>query len=126
MVQAYTPTALHVALKIQTERFNMKLSEYNFEPSTVDGIDPKLLEEAKKRGFYHSLCRWDDYFHRLILNGGSIKHPKGLCPEYKQRAVEYLKRTMRNNSIEYGDRSAVCAMILSEISIHPNDLEKQA
>ena len=124
MVQACIPTALHVALKTQTRRFNMNLSEYKFEPSTVDGIDPTLLNEAKKRGFYHSLCRWDDYFHTLILKGGSIKHPKGLCPEYKQRAVEYLKRTMRLNSIEYGDRAAVCAMILSEIAIHPNDIKE--
>jgi hypothetical protein len=100
----------------------MELKEYKFK--TVTGVDMAfptfntdkvLLEEAKKRGFYHGRTPYNDLFSRLFFSGGKLKFKEGLSDDFKQDAWSYCRSFMGSFAPKHEEKEAICAMLMSEL-----------
>jgi hypothetical protein len=81
---------------------------------TFDTI-PELLDEAERRGFDGS----DNPYHRMVstlfFEGGKVK-PKADVPEdYYKRVWAYVRAFMGSFAPKHEDKTAICALLLSEI-----------
>ena len=100
----------------------MNLQEFDFPQ--VTGVDlafptfstiPELLTEAKNRGFYNGSTKYNKLFNELFFNGGTLNFKKGLNPEFKEKALPYLRSFMGSWSPKHEEKEAICAMLLSEL-----------
>lgn len=89
------------------------------QPSFNVKADPALLAEAKKRGFYDSRCEWEQYFHHLFFNGGRLNIRDDIDETFKVGAITYLKGLMRSFEPKHEEKAAICAMLLSETCVLP-------
>ena len=92
----------------------MNLSTYTFD----DGIrtDPKLLEEAKSRGFLHGRTKYNDLVSKLFFDGGEVKWKEGLSEEFEKKGKEYFHKCIRSWDSKHEHKEAVCALLLSELA----------
>jgi len=78
------------------------------------GVDPKLLKEAKKRGYYNGHSRWNDLASQLFFFGGELKLKKDWTPN-KQRGLRYMKAFMGSWEPKHEEKEAIVALLLSEL-----------
>ena len=76
---------------------------------------PKLLEEAKSRGFYNGNTPYNKLFSTLFFRGGKIKSKGGNDELLNSEAWAYCRAFMRSFEPKHEEKEAVCAMIMSEI-----------
>lgn len=100
----------------------MDLSDYKYPTGVHAKItDENLLEEAKKRGFYKSYCKWDDFANQFLLGNGRIAF-KDAVPRTKQLVVMgFISDYLTSFTAEHAEKVAICAMVFSEFGIHPNE-----
>jgi len=93
-----------------------KLNGVDMAFSTVR-TDPKLLAEAKERGFYDGRTPHNDLFSKLFFSGGSVDFKKDVDPEFKAKAWPYCRALMSSFEPSHEDKEAVCSMLMSELLI---------
>ena len=100
----------------------MDLKKFNFpELSDVDVTFPvlktntELLDEARKKGFYNGITKYNDLFSELFFRGGKINFKKDLDENFKAKAVPYLKAFMGSFDPKHEEKEAICALLLSEL-----------
>lgn len=96
----------------------MDILNYNFpELNDMDiafgnvETDPKLLKEAKARGFYQGNTKYNKLFSNLFFNGGKLD----LKENVNIKIVRYLKAFMGSFNPKHEEKEAISALILSEI-----------
>ena len=100
----------------------MDLVTYNYPTGVLAKItDEELLDEAKKRGFYKSYCRWDDLANKFMLGEGRIAFKNSLPRAKHLVFIGFLSDYLTSFTAEHTDKVAISAMLLSEVAIHPND-----
>lgn len=93
----------------------MKITTFKFpEISMCQATDPKLLAEAKSRGFDKTTPH-GDLFSSLFFEGGSLDFKKNLDNTFKETAIPYLRSLMQSFEPKHEDKMAVCSMLLSEL-----------
>ena len=94
----------------------MDLKKFKFpKPSICLPLDKKLFNEAKKRGFLNQQTPYNELFSTLFLQGGELKFKKDVDPDFKEKAIPYLKAFMGSFEPKHEHKEAVCAMLLSEL-----------
>lgn len=96
------------------KEFKFPSASGNFGFSTLK-TDPKLLKEAKKRGFYEEKTPYNALFSELFFSGGKLNFKKDLPEDFKSSATEYLLSFMRSFEPKHEEKEAVSALILSEL-----------
>lgn len=81
----------------------------------VQQIDPKLLAEAKARGFYNGNTPYNRLFSTLFFSGGKLNFKNDLPEGFRTSATLYLKAIMGSFEPKHEEKEAVCAMLLSEL-----------
>lgn len=80
-------------------------------------IDPKLLAEAKERGFYNGDTPYNELFSSLFFFQAASYPSRRICQkEFQERATRYLKTLMGSSDLKHEEKEAVCAMLLSELA----------
>jgi hypothetical protein len=108
----------------------MDLTKFNFpELTSADktfssiGIEPKLLEEAKKRGFYNKKTPYNKLFSKIFLQDKvEIIFKRELDEYFKKGAWAYCTALMRSFAPRHQAKEAVCTMLMSELLEIPNNL----
>jgi len=77
--------------------------------------DPKLLEEAKKRGFYNGHTKYNELFSSLFYSGGKLNFKKDLSLDFREKALPYLKAFMQSFEPRHEEKEAISALLLSEL-----------
>lgn len=102
----------------------MNLEKHEFKAvSMAMPVDNVLLKEAVKRGYYNGGTKWEHYFGCLFFDGGTINLRDDKPVDFIQTALLYLKHFMASFEPKHEEKTAICALILSEICIHPDDVE---
>jgi hypothetical protein len=91
-----------------------KLTSLDIAFSSVK-TDKGLLDESIKRGFYNGRTKYNELFSSLFFKGGKIEFKKDLDEEFKNKALPYLKSFMSSFEPSHEEKSAICAMLLSEL-----------
>ena len=106
----------------------INLKEYNYPGmSAADAVFPTvntdkvLLKEAKERGFDSMSNPWNNYFSDLFFTGGEIEFQEGLDKEVKTKMWRYCRALMGSFAPKHEDKTAVCAMLMSELLVLPKD-----
>ena len=74
------------------KEFKFPSASGNFGFSTLK-TDPKLLEEAKKRGFYEEKTPYNALFSELFFSGGKLNFKKDLPEDFKSSATDFRFNT---------------------------------
>jgi hypothetical protein len=82
--------------------------------STFDS-DPKLLKEAKARGFYNGHTPYNYLFSQIFFSGGRIRFKPNADKNIVEKGWPYIRAFMRSWSPKHEEKEAICAMIMSEI-----------
>lgn len=82
--------------------------------STFDTI-PELLDEAKRRGFYSGYGPYNKLASTLFYEGGRVKFKEGIPEDFRKAAWAYVRAFMGSFAPKHEHKSAICALILSEI-----------
>lgn len=77
--------------------------------------DPRLLAEAKRRGFYCKDTPYNKLFSTLFFKGGAVKFKADVPEDFKAKAWPYLRSFMGSFSPSHEDKSAISALLLSEM-----------
>jgi hypothetical protein len=77
--------------------------------------DPKLLAEAKNRGFYNGYSEYNRLFSKLFFEGGKVQFKESIDPEFKANAWPYLRAFMGSFEPKHEEKEAICALIMSEL-----------
>ena len=100
----------------------MNIQEFKFPQLTAaDSMfstiktDQKLLAEAKDRGFYNGNTKYNDLFSNLFFNGGKLNLKKDLSPDFREKALPYLKAFMQSFEPRHEEKEAISALLLSEM-----------
>lgn len=102
----------------------MNLKKHEFGAiSMAMAVDPALLVEAKKRGFYNGGTKWERYFNDLFFGGGSVTYRQDVPADFTATTMTYLKHFMGSFEPKHEEKAAISALILSEIAIHPDAKE---
>ena len=94
-----------------------KISGIDIAFSTVR-TDPKLLAEAKERGFYNGNTAHNELFNNLF-SGGEVTFKKKLDPEFKAKAWPYCRALMSSFEPKHEEKEAICSMLMSELLVAP-------
>jgi len=79
--------------------------------------DPKLLAEAKRRGYdMNSRKPGAEMFRTLFYKGGRIKYRKDVPQEHINNVYAYLRSFMGSFAPKHEHKTAVCSMLLDEIA----------
>jgi hypothetical protein len=111
----------------------MDLKKYGFPRITSTNMAfsmiktcPKLLKEAKGRGFYGGNGDYNSLFSELFFNGGKLNLKKDLDEDFKSKALPYLRSFMGSFEPKHEEKEAICAMLLSElVDIDPPEPKKK-
>ena len=93
-----------------------KLSGLDMAFSTIK-TDPKLLAEAKERGFYDGHTEYNSLFSNLFFSGGKVEFKPDVDPEFKAKAWPYCRGFMTSYDPSHEDKEAICAMLMSELLV---------
>lgn len=80
---------------------------------TFDTI-PALRDEAKARGFYRD-GPYVDLASSLFFKGGRVEFLEGVPEDFQKAAWAYVRAFMGSFAPSHEDKTAICALILSEI-----------
>jgi hypothetical protein len=80
---------------------------------TFDTI-PALRDEAKARGFYKG-GPYVDLTSALFFRGGKVTFLEGVPEDFQKAAWTYVRAFMGSFAPSHEDKTAICAMLLSEI-----------
>lgn len=70
----------------------MNIQQFEFpKPSLTLHAHPDLLREAKNRGVYNGDTPYNQLFLDLFHVGGRLNFKDNLDPDFKDKAVQYLK-----------------------------------
>ena len=101
----------------------LDLTKYNFPKVTgVDlafptlNTDKRLLAEAVARGFDEHYNPYNRLVSQIFFSGGRLKFKEGVDEEFRKRALMYFRALIGSFAPKHEDKTAVCAMILSEIA----------
>lgn len=98
----------------------MNLKNYVFGGISIAmPVDKALLNEAKARGFYCNGSDWESYFSDLFFSGGSVNFRQDVPEEFAATAFTYLKHFMASFEPKHEEKTAIGALILSEIAVLP-------
>ena len=100
-------------MDLKTYKFP-KISAISEEFSTQE-TDKKLLEEAKKRGFYDGQTPYNTLFSKVLFSGGRVVFKKDVDQDFQDRAWLYFRALIKSWSPKHEEKEAVCAMIMSEL-----------
>ena len=78
--------------------------------------DPDLLKLAKEKGFDDHNNSSNEAVSNLFFNGGTIVCKDSIDPEYKKKALVYLKTLLRSFSPKHEDKMAVCGMVYHSLT----------
>ncbi len=78
--------------------------------------DPKLLEEAKRRGYLHGHKPGNKMFSTLFYEGGKVQFRKDISTEFKDAAWAYLRSLIGSWAPKHEHKDAVCGMLLDELA----------
>ena len=101
----------------------MNLLTYDFKTNWPETTDPALLELATERGFtnnYGEQKAWIGLFDSLFFGGGKLAWKESISKEERAPLMSYFRQYMQGFDSSHGDKTAICAMLLSEVV----DLEK--
>lgn len=107
----------------------MNLLTYKYHQRSKGSTDPILLKLAKEREFregfkadgnYGKQKQWIDLFNGLFFRGGRLAYKESITVDEKSNVMSYLIEYMAGCDSDHNDKTAICAMLLSEIV----DLEK--
>lgn len=102
----------------------MNIKKHTFGQVTMAmPVDKKLLNEAKKRGFYCCGTEWEMLFSELFFNGGSVDFRQDVPATFTREAFNYLKGFMASFEPKLEEKAAISALILSEIAVLPKHLQ---
>lgn len=94
----------------------MNLKEFKFPTySLCLPTDPKLLAEAKKRGFYNGNTPHNKLFQNLFFEGGKLNFKANVDTQFKNNVVSYFRAFAASFEPKHEEKEAICAMLLSEI-----------
>jgi hypothetical protein len=94
----------------------MDLKSYEFEKTGMCmATDKKLLEEAKKRGFYNGNTEHNKLFSQLFFSGGKVNFKKDIDENFQKKAWPYLRAFMGSFEPKHEEKEAISAMLLSEM-----------
>lgn len=94
----------------------MNIKEHKFQDTSFcTPTDKKLLEEAKKRGFYNGHTKYNKLFSDLFYSGGKLNFKKDIDEEFKKKAISYLKSFMQSFEPKHEEKEAISALLLSEL-----------
>jgi hypothetical protein len=89
--------------------------------------DPKLLAEAKRRGYdMNDRKPGDAMFSTLFYSGGKIKYREDVPEEHKNNVYAYLRSFMGSWAPKHEHKHAICAMLLDEIATGVEELPAKA
>lgn len=95
----------------------MNLVTYNYPTGVHAKItDEDLLDEAKKRGFYKSYCKWDHLANQFMLGGGRIAFKDSIPRNRHLVFIGFLSAYLTSFTAEHADKVAICAMLLQELT----------
>ena len=98
----------------------MNLFEYDYNMRFADRTDPKLYELAKARGFtdqYGPQSKWIELFSNLFFGGGRLNFNESVSEEDRKKVMSYLREYMQGFNSSHGEKTAICAMLLSEVVV---------
>lgn len=111
-----------VRKSINTKTSDMNLEKFRFPEVAPEDIafsaletDPKLLDEAKNRGFYGGDGPYNKLFSQLFYEGGRVSFKEKIDPDFQGRVWKYFQLFMRSNKPSPNEKEAICAMLLSEV-----------
>lgn len=99
----------------------MNLQEFEFPK--VTGADmayptfdtiPALLDEARARGHDRG-GPYSDLASALFFRGGKVKFRKDVPEDYRKRVWAYVRAFMGSFAPKHEHKTAICALLLSEI-----------
>jgi hypothetical protein len=94
----------------------MDITKYNFPEADFSlPTDKKLLAEAKARGFYCGNTKYNALFSALFFSGGKLTLKDDVDPEFKAKALPYLKDFMGSFMPKHEEKEAISALLLSEL-----------
>lgn len=95
-----------------------KLEGLDMAFSTIR-TDPKLLAEAKERGFYNGDTDYNGLFSDLFFSGGKVEFKKDVDEDFKAKAWPYCRAFMGSWEPKHEEKEAICAMLMSELLVAP-------
>ena len=106
-----------------TTEKKLDITKYKF-PNVSDldivfptyNTDPILLAEAKLRGMDMYSNPYNKLASILFFEGGSLKFKQGIDEEFRVNALRYFKALIGSFAPKHEHKTAVCALILSEIA----------
>lgn len=101
----------------------MNLFEFNYPKQdeisiacSTENTIPELLTEAHARGFTgHSQSPYEKLFDELFFSGGRVKFRSDIPRENIAKIWPYCRALMASYFPKHEDKTAVCAMLMSEI-----------
>lgn len=81
---------------------------------TFDTI-PELLDEAKRRDFLYGSGPYCQLASRLFFEGGKVKFKKDVPEDFRKAAWAYMRAFMGSFAPKHEHKTAICALLLSEI-----------
>lgn len=94
---------------------NLKTYAFQDHNTMCLRTDPKLLAEAKERGFYNGDTPYNDLFAQLFYSGGRLNLKKHMNENLKKNALPYLKSFMMSFEPKHEEKAAIAALLLSEL-----------
>ena len=94
----------------------MDITKFDFpEPNWSLQTDQKLLDEAKKRGFFNGNTPYNKLFSTLFFSGGKVEFKEGVDKKFKEKVWPYLRAFMGSFEPKHEHKEAICALLLSEL-----------
>lgn len=79
--------------------------------------DPKLLAEAKRRGYdMNSRKPGMEMFSTLFYSGGKLVLRKNIQEDYRNAVYGYFRSLIGSFAPKHEDKTVICAMLLDEIA----------
>lgn len=88
--------------------------------------DPKLLEEAKRRGYLYGHKPGNKMFSQLFFSGGRIKYREDVPEKHKNNVYAYLRSFMGSWAPKHEHKEAICGMLLDEIATGVEEAPKKS
>ena len=93
----------------------MNLLKYNYPTGSEVVVDPQLLAEAKKRGYYKNTKPFTRIFWGIAFFLEEPVMKASATTEAHMNIWLYCRRLLRSWKPKHEEKEAVCTMLMSEI-----------